>query len=351
MTSLALANCVSFHCVMQVFFFYCIVFFAITALHISCTLFREVHPEPLPTDDTGVSTEADKLVDLPPPELLEESLQFSAEEDQEILNQLHEDLTSRTEMCEGVEQNVEPEQQEAVDNDEGAALQVLENAERIENKQELVEKLEDLNCLEQQDCVQTALQDTDASLQLEVQDREPEQLEVTENPEQIPVEGSHETEEDADHLEPPQHLEESPEMELTDQVIQPDNAEQPEESPQLEQAVCVEAEDPGKAGQQEETAPSEDDKEPVNTTETQEELNQEEKQGETSDLTEDVRGTEDGDLETVVANGKQPTPLETAVPLMNGGEVDREKARILAEKLFKLDEIQRGDVVKHLDKE
>uniref|UniRef100_A0A669CI54 PH and SEC7 domain-containing protein 4 n=1 Tax=Oreochromis niloticus TaxID=8128 RepID=A0A669CI54_ORENI len=36
---------------------------------------------------------------------------------------------------------------------------------------------------------------------------------------------------------------------------------------------------------------------------------------------------------------------------MNGGEVDREKARILAEKLFKLDEIQRGDVVKHLDKD
>lgn len=297
-----------------------------------------------------MSTEADKLVDLPPPELLEESLQFSAEEDQEILNQLHEDLTSRTEMCEDVEQNVEPEQPEAVDNDEGAALQVLENAERIENKQELVEKLEDLNCLEQQDCVQTALQDTDASLQLEVQDREPEHLEVTENPEQIPVEGSHETEEDADHLEPPQHLEESPEMELTDQVIQPDDAEQPEESPQLEQAVCVEAEDPGKAGQQEETAPSEDDKEPANTTETQE-LNEEEKQGETSDLTEDVRGTEDGDLETVVANGKQPTSLEIAVPLMNGGEVDREKARILAEKLFKLDEIQRGDVVKHLDKE
>uniref|UniRef100_A0A3Q4GWU5 PH and SEC7 domain-containing protein 4-like n=1 Tax=Neolamprologus brichardi TaxID=32507 RepID=A0A3Q4GWU5_NEOBR len=95
-------------------------------------------------------------------------------------------------------------------------------------------------------------------------------------------------------------------MELTDQVIQPDDAEQPEESPQLEQAVCVEAEDPGKAGQQEETAPLEDDREPVNTTETQEELNQEEKQGETSDLTEDVRGTEDGDLETVVANGKQP---------------------------------------------
>uniref|UniRef100_A0A3Q4GGP8 PH and SEC7 domain-containing protein 4-like n=1 Tax=Neolamprologus brichardi TaxID=32507 RepID=A0A3Q4GGP8_NEOBR len=206
-------------------------------------------------------------------------------------------------MCEDVEQNVEPEQPEAVDNDEGAALQVLENAERIENKQELVEKLEDLNCLEQQDCVQTALQDTDASLQLEVQDREPEQLGVTENPEQIPVEGSHEIEEDADHLEPPQHLEESPEMELTDQVIQPDDAEQPEESPQLEQAVCVEAEDPGKAGQQEETAPLEDDREPVNTTETQEELNQEEKQGETSDLTEDVRGTEDGDLETVVANG------------------------------------------------
>uniref|UniRef100_A0A671YW45 PH and SEC7 domain-containing protein 3-like n=1 Tax=Sparus aurata TaxID=8175 RepID=A0A671YW45_SPAAU len=36
---------------------------------------------------------------------------------------------------------------------------------------------------------------------------------------------------------------------------------------------------------------------------------------------------------------------------MNGGEVDREKARCLAERLFKLDGIQRVDVVKHLDKD
>ncbi|XP_030598511.1 PH and SEC7 domain-containing protein 4 isoform X2 [Archocentrus centrarchus] len=309
----------------------------------------EVPAELLPTDDGGVSIDLDKLLDLPPSELLEENLQFRAEEDDDILERLHEDLTSQTEvleMCEDGEEKVDPEQPEAVDNNKEAVLQEAENAERIENSQEMVEKLEDLNSLVQLDCDQITLQDTEASLQPE--HSESEQLEVTENPEQMPAEGSHETEvehsEDLDHLEPPQHLEESPEVELTDQLTQPEDAEQPEESPQLEQTVCTEAADPGEPEEQEQTVPSED-KQSVNATESQEELNQEDKQGETSDPAGDVRATEDEDLQTVVANGKQPTIL------MNGGEVDREKARILAEKLFKLDEIQPGDVVKHLDKD
>ncbi len=66
---------------------------------------------------------------------------------------------------------------------------------------------------------------------------------------------------------------------------------------------------------------------------------------------EEVEGNKDGSVQTVVANGEQPKPPETAVPLMNGGEVDREKAHSLAEQLYNLDGIQRMDVVKHLDKE
>lgn len=40
-----------------------------------------------------------------------------------------------------------------------------------------------------------------------------------------------------------------------------------------------------------------------------------------------------------------------AVPYMNGGGVDRDEARRLAEKLFRLEGIHRTDVVRHLDKE
>ncbi|GLD55368.1 PH and SEC7 domain-containing protein 3 [Lates japonicus] len=81
------------------------------------------------------------------------------------------------------------------------------------------------------------------------------------------------------------------------------------------------------------------------------ELNQVGTQAETLQQAEEVGVSENGDAQTVIANGEQPKPPETAVPLMNGGEVDRELAHHLAERLYKLDGIQRVDVVKHLDKD
>lgn len=53
----------------------------------------------------------------------------------------------------------------------------------------------------------------------------------------------------------------------------------------------------------------------------------------------------------LVANGEPSRTAESATPHMNGGDMDREKAFRLAERLFKLDGIQRVDVVKHFDKE
>uniref|UniRef100_A0A3Q2UL55 PH and SEC7 domain-containing protein 4-like n=1 Tax=Fundulus heteroclitus TaxID=8078 RepID=A0A3Q2UL55_FUNHE len=72
-------------------------------------------------------------------------------------------------------------------------------------------------------------------------------------------------------------------------------------------------------------------------------------QAETSGQAEEVGITDDGSPQEVVANGDKPKC--TAVPLINGGEVDREKACRLADRLFKLENIQRSDVVKHLDKD
>ncbi|XP_070844811.1 PH and SEC7 domain-containing protein 3 [Chaetodon trifascialis] len=172
-------------------------------------------------------------------------------------------------------------------------------------------------------------------------------------------------------------------MELTEESTHPEKADLQEGSTPSEQTVCVEAEDPGAAEQQEQTEPSEQNEQTADSSlpalseqlagpeETDEseiteqvsaetevtqqtveaEFSQVDKQAEASHQAEEVGGSEDGSVQTVVANGEQPKPPETAVPLMNGGEVDRELARRLAERLYKLDDIQRVDVVKHLDKD
>ncbi|CAL8319948.1 unnamed protein product [Lota lota] len=46
-----------------------------------------------------------------------------------------------------------------------------------------------------------------------------------------------------------------------------------------------------------------------------------------------------------------PMSEEPAELLMNGGDVDRQKARRLAQRLYRLEEVQRVDVVKHMDKD
>lgn len=362
----------------------------ILTLTTSCILFTlcsEAPVEPLQTDDTGSAGNPDKLIDLQQSELLEERQHLASQEDLEILERLHEDPTGQTEepeMCKDVDQNLNPEQSEAAHNNEEPLVLAADNVERIENSQEilqLTEKLEETSSLQDQDCDHTTSQE----LSPQPEHSETEQLEITEEPEQIRAEVSHQAEErhSEDQLGQLQHLEHSPQMELTDESAHPENGDLLEESTPSEQTVCVEAEDPGVAEQQEQTEPSEqndqtaDSSQPmpseqlVRPEETDEseitvqvsaetevtqqtaeaEFSQVDKQAETSHQAEKVGDSEDGSVQTVVANGKQPKPPETAMPLMNGGEVDREMAGRLAEQLFKLDGIQRVDVVKHLDKE
>lgn len=350
---------------------------------VSCLSDVEVPAELLQTDDTGPTANTEKLIDLQQSELLEERRLSESVEDIEILERLHECPTGQTEepdMCKDVDQNEDPEQSEATQDNEGPLIQSADNAERIENSQEileLVEKLEETNFLQHQDCDQTTLQE----LSLQPEHSESKQLEITEEPEQIQgvVSDQAEQHHSEDQLGQPQHLEQSPQMELTEESTQPESADLPEESTLSEQTACVEAEDPGEAEQQEQMEPSEQNEQttdssqptvvrPEKTDESEDmeqlsaesevtqqtaeaEFNQGDKQAETSHQAEEVGGNEDGSVLTVVANGEQPKPPETAVPLLNGGEVDREMARRLAEQLYKLEGIQRMDVVKHLDKD
>nr|XP_057912708.1 PH and SEC7 domain-containing protein 2 isoform X2 [Doryrhamphus excisus] len=67
--------------------------------------------------------------------------------------------------------------------------------------------------------------------------------------------------------------------------------------------------------------------------------------------TQEVTGTLNGSVPVLMANGGTSGTSEDAPPHMNGDDVDREMACHLAERLFKLDGVQRVDVVKHLDKD
>lgn len=248
----------------------------------------------------------DELIDLKSSEILEESRHSESEEDSEIPELLHEDPTGRSEeseMCKNQNQN--PTEPQAMQDHVELLIEAAHNGETTED--------------------------------------------------------SH----------------------LAEESAQPENADLPEECTLSEQTICVVAKHPGVAEKQEQTEPSEQ-KEPTTglsqTTlseqlgppeETDEskimeqlsaeteatkqsaetEVNQVDRQAEVSHQAEEVGGSAGGSVQTLVANGTQPKALETAVPYMNGCEVDRELARRLAEQLFKLDGIQPVDVVKHLDKE
>uniref|UniRef100_A0A3Q3RCS8 Pleckstrin and Sec7 domain containing 4 n=1 Tax=Monopterus albus TaxID=43700 RepID=A0A3Q3RCS8_MONAL len=248
-------------------------------------------------------------------------------------------------MCKDVDQD--SEELEVVAENEEAPTPGAENAEWIDNSQkilELTEKLEEASCLEQHNSDQTTSQDRELSPCPE--HSESEQLEMAKESERIQAEVLQPTEqqhfEDSAQLGQSQHLDQAPQMELTPQT---ENAEQTEEATQTK-PVCVEDEESEVAEQQEQQEQrelTEQNEQSPPTTDLS--------QTETSDQAEGVGGIENGDVQTVVANGEQPTPPEMAAPHMNGGEVERQMARCLAERLYKLDGIQRLDVVKHLDKD
>ncbi|XP_056146707.1 uncharacterized protein LOC130121815 isoform X2 [Lampris incognitus] len=72
---------------------------------------------------------------------------------------------------------------------------------------------------------------------------------------------------------------------------------------------------------------------------------------EQTNKTQQVQCTNDATQQIAMMNGEQSNSSETVESDMDGDEVDREKVFCLADRLQKLDGIQRKDVVKYLDKE
>ncbi|KAK2888256.1 PH and SEC7 domain-containing protein 2 [Channa argus] len=337
----------------------------------SCLCDEDVSGEPLQINNAGLTINPDKLIHVLQSELPEESLHSGSEQDTDILEQLDEDPTGQSdnpEMCIDVNQNMHPEQSETVDDKEDTSIQAAEDTERTEHSQEILEMT---NCLEKQDCDQMNLQDREMSPQ--PGNSVFEQLEMFKESEQIQTEVSHQIEEQYSEgsgvLELSQHLDQLPQVELNEQSIHPETPETVDESE--ERGACFEAgepEDVEHQGQMETL--TEQNEQPLETADVStrsEQLVRPEKTFE-PEVTQQTEGFtkgdekveksdqaevagEDGDVQTVLAKADEASPPATAVLHMNGGEVDRQMACRLAERLYKLDGIQRVNVVKHLDKD
>ncbi|CAJ1070324.1 PH and SEC7 domain-containing protein 4 [Xyrichtys novacula] len=319
----------------------------------------EVPAEPQQTDEAGLTIIPDKLLALQPSEFSEEKGQSKAEKDTELQEEGPTGQTEELEMCRDVNQDLEPEQSEAADNTGELSTQAANNIERVEDTQELLELTERL---QETSCQKTPSQDIEDSPQLK--QAESEQLEMTEETEQVQKENSN----SADKVEESEHLEQAL-MELADESTQTEKAE---ESTPSEQTPSAKAEDPVAAEQQEQTESSDQNEQraageqltqpektdesdimeqlPPETGVTQQTVEAELSQTSHQAEEEEDEGVKDN-VQTVVPNGVQHKCPDTAVPHMNGREVDRESARSLAERLFKLDGIQRVEVVRHLDKD
>ncbi|XP_029024518.1 PH and SEC7 domain-containing protein 1 [Betta splendens] len=117
-----------------------------------------------------------------------------------------------------------------------------------------------------------------------------------------------------------------------DQSIQDENVDGTERPVRSEGTVSAEAEEPGVAAQQEqmETA-AEASAQPGRA--------------------QNAAGPEDARMEEAGPSRADRAEPADRTPVLANGDVDREMARALAQRLFNLDDIQRVDVVKHVDKD
>ncbi|XP_012724662.2 PH and SEC7 domain-containing protein 4 [Fundulus heteroclitus] len=316
-----------------------------TAASLSCL---ELPAEVLRTDNTGTNTPPDpQELELP-----EDGERSGDETDAETPGRSGDDQSVLPEeMCEDVDENVHPELPESEDDNNKVSEQQAEKAENVENPSERAEEAENL---------EEQLGDRERAASLEPESSESESGETSEEPKQVHTDESDQSEqlqEQPLEMAPPDQLtpldtpEDQPEQTACDEAKGSTAADEPSERNELPRQTAVSSERPGPSDTMSESEMAEQLAPESEATQQNEEAqsNHVDQQAETSGQAEEVGITDDGSPQEVVANGDKPKC--TAVPLINGGEVDREKACRLAERLFKLENIQRSDVVKHLDKD
>ncbi|KAM9841426.1 uncharacterized protein ACBR49_014880 isoform 2-T5 [Aulostomus maculatus] len=313
----------------------------------TCLSDAEGPVEPQPTVNTTI--DASELVHLRQSETLEES--HHTENEEELPENLTGQRELEPEMCKNIVQNVDPEQSKTArqqgDNEE---LSVQEaDTKRGETSQELTQKQELTGCSGLQDCDQNRLEDKELLAQPEYPEQSEQiQAENCENLVEFQLQHREESAEMELFVQPRDRREDSTPMEQTSYVEEPGVAKQNGQALPMtsssqqalsEQHVALQKTDESEMIAQ--LSPEAD------VTWQTAKLNQVER----SHQVEEVGRTESGPLQMVVENGEQSRGSETVMPHLNGGDVEREMACRLAERLFKLDGIQRVDVVKHLDKD
>ncbi|XP_043952159.1 PH and SEC7 domain-containing protein 2 [Gambusia affinis] len=314
---------------------------------VSSLSYLEVSAEVPQTDNTGLSTPADTPKELQ--ELPEDSGHSEDKKDAETPDQLGDDLSVLPEeMCEEVEEKVDPELSESEDNNEEVSEEQAEKAESAENSSDWAEdpaNLDETNSLEQQEFDQ----DRAAS--------EPEPGEMSEEPKQMHPEESDQLQDQSPEMASPNQLTpqeapaDQPEQTACDEAKESAVSGNPSELNEVPQQTCCSSEQPGPSDKTNESEMKEQlspDSEAVPRDE-EAESNHVGREAEMLVQTEDVGITDSESPPGVVSNGDKHE--DSVAPYVNGDKVDREKAQRLAEQLFKLDNIQRSDVVKHLDKD
>ncbi|MEQ2313407.1 hypothetical protein AMECASPLE_001699 [Ameca splendens] len=320
--------------------------------------YLEVPEEVLQTDNTRINAPTDRLKDLPVLELPEDGEHSGDKEDIETPDWLSDDLSRLPEeMCEDVDEKVDPELSESEDNNEEVSEQLAEKAEDVENSPERVEEAENLeksDSSEQQEC------DQDRVDSLQPESSASESGETSEEPKQMHAEDSDQSEQRMDQspvMASPNRLttleipEDQIEQRACDEAKGSTVASNPSEQNELPQQTACSSEVPGPSDKMNESEMAEqlspETEAPLENQEA--ELNHMDQQAEMPDQTGDDNFPDNGNALEVVANGDKHD--DSVVPYINGGEVERDKACQLAEQLFKLENIQRSDVVKHLDKD
>ncbi|XP_007569104.1 PH and SEC7 domain-containing protein 2 [Poecilia formosa] len=314
---------------------------------VSSLSYLEVPAEVPQTDNTGPSTPADTPKEQQ--ELPEDCGHSEDKKDAETPAQLGDDLSVLPgEMCEEVEEKVDPELSESEDKNEEVSEEKAEKPESAEDSSDWTEdpaNLVETNSLEQQERDQHRA----AS--------ESEPGETSEEPKQMHPEESDQLQDQAPEMAPPNQLtppeapEDQPEQTACDEAKESAVTGNPSEPNELPQQTRRSSEQPGpsdKTNESEVTEQLSPDSEAAPRDE-EVESNHVGREAETVVQTEDAGIPDSESPPGVVSNGGKHE--DSVAPYVNGDKVDREKARRLAEQLFKLDNIQRSDVVKHLDKD
>lgn len=307
---------------------------------ISFTFCSEVPAEPEQTDDTAVLITENT-----------ESQCCEREEDPEILQQSHEGPTGPREEPEtwkDIDRNVdqpEPAEEKAElqkgtqrnEEDVEKSQDVLEESSLEENTRDsqTPERPENFDRLEMTDgLTQDKEQRSEEFEQLQYFKllttkgaAQPEKADVPDTRaagETAQAEQQEEQTEPSEQKEPTSHgSQDTP----PEQLVQPRETDEPQITEQLPaESEAMEQTAEGESGQDHRATPS-------------------------LILTPGGGGSVRGSAERLLADGEQLNSAEPSAPCVNGCELDGERARRLAQRLFKLDGFQRVDVAKHLDKE